>query len=93
MRCQQGTGHHGLTPLQGHPYAWPTEDLLLTTITKGSCKTCGFFEDRLLPFVRVRLAGSVLLRPARHSMHVSVDSRCMLRFSLLLQSQHLVIQR
>ncbi|CAL5228137.1 g11216 [Coccomyxa viridis] len=38
--------------IEGHPYAWPTEDLLLTTITKGSCKTCGFFEDRLLPFVR-----------------------------------------
>ena len=43
--------------MQGHPYAWPAEDLLLTTITKGSCKTCGFFEDRLLPFVRVSLLG------------------------------------
>ena len=43
--------------LQGHPYAWPAEDLLLTTITKGSCKTCGFFEDRLLPFVRVSTPG------------------------------------
>ena len=41
--------------VQGHPYAWPAEDLLLTTITKDSCKTCGFFEDRLLPFVRVSI--------------------------------------
>ena len=40
--------------MQGHPYAWPAEDLLLTTITRSSCKTCGFFEERLLPFVRVR---------------------------------------
>ena len=62
-----------MVPLQGHPYAWPAEDLLLTTITKGSCKTCGFFEDRLLPFVRVGLAGTVLLHPAHQRMHVSVE--------------------
>ena len=47
--------------MQGHPYAWPAEDLLLTTITRGSCKTCGFFEERLLPFVRVRLRSNSTL--------------------------------
>lgn len=39
---------------QGHPYTWPEENQLLTTITRGTCKQCGFYEDRLIPFVRVR---------------------------------------
>lgn len=46
--------------LQGVPYAWPREDLLLTTVTRDSCKTCGFREDRLIPFVPVPPPGSLL---------------------------------
>lgn len=38
--------------VEGHPYTWPKEDQLLTTITRGTCKQCGFYEDRLIPFVR-----------------------------------------
>ena len=41
--------------VQGLPCSWPREDLLLTTITRSSCKQCGFFEDRLIPFIRVRI--------------------------------------
>ena len=61
--------------MQGYPYAWPNEDLLLTTITKGSCKTCGFFEDRLLPFVRVSHLGpfiAIVTTPTRQDYTTEV---------------------
>ncbi|EIE21327.1 hypothetical protein COCSUDRAFT_48069 [Coccomyxa subellipsoidea C-169] len=38
--------------IEGHPYSWPKENQLLTTITRSTCKQCGFYEDRLIPFVK-----------------------------------------
>ncbi len=43
---------------QGTPYAWPREDVPLTTLTRGSCKTCGFREERLVPFIPVQAAST-----------------------------------
>jgi hypothetical protein len=39
--------------VRDNAYTWPNEDLLVTTVTRGGCKHCAFYEDRKLPFVPV----------------------------------------